>query len=119
VRDVGHRDPQPHPSAGQRLDGDGVVEVARGFGIDRGEGDVSEIGPIQQVAIGDRGGQPRRDALDLIRKGVLDVRHRQDLLHLRAWIVGVAQDPQHPGLHGAVGGLRIARDLRDHRLANL
>ena len=64
-------------------------------------------------------GKPGGDAVHLVREGVLHIGHRQHLLHLGTRIVRIAQHPQDAGLHGTIGRLRVAGDLRHHRLPHL
>ena len=113
VRDVGDRDPQARAALRQRLDGDRVVEVARGLGIDGGEGDVAQVGAIDAIGVEHLGRYPVGDARDVVRKRFLDVGAGQHLLDLGARVVGIAEHLEHGGLDRSVGDVGIAGDLRD------
>ncbi len=118
VRDVGHGDPQPRAPAGQLLDGDGVVEVARRLGIDRRELDVAEIGSVGALGGPHLARQHLGEVRDGRRELLGDVGAGQDLLDLGARVVRVAEDLEHLGLERPVGDVRVALDLGDDGLAH-
>ena len=114
VRDVGHRDPEARPAVRQLLQRHRVVEVARRLGIDRREGDLAQIRPVDAIGERDRVAEGGGDPLDLVGELLLDVGAGEHLLDLRARVVGVTQHLQHLRLDRPVGDVGVAGDLGDH-----
>src|SRR6185312_8661720 len=103
----------------RRLDAHGVVEVARGLGVDGHEAAIAEVDAVGEIL----GPHQLRRALggagDVVGELGRDVADDEDLLDLGARIVGIAEDVDDARRDRLVGFRGIARDLGDHGLSVL
>mmetsp|Transcript_25385 Transcript_25385/g.60375 ORF Transcript_25385/g.60375 Transcript_25385/m.60375 type:complete len:227 (-) Transcript_25385:1809-2489(-) len=84
VRDVRDVDSDPEEAAGERLDAQGVVEVAGSQGIDREHPGRPEVPPFGQLVLGDRPGDGREAVEGVLREVCLDdALGREDCCGLR------------------------------------
>ncbi len=121
--DVGDVHPHAHAAVAQRLRGDGIVEVARGGGVDRDGGQAAQVAPdlLASRLLGDHAGLPLHRGIELARQPAVE-HHRLD--HVTSDIrpsqhthnLGPTPPRAAPPVRGRVGLRSCSRRTHEHEL---